>query len=154
MIIPGPSRLDHVQSTLPHLLPLIPDAGPIRGLSPALSIIRRHIAPAKASRANGKRTSARLVSVIVAAHMNIQRNVGRPSARHGIRHGLAVNRVVITIGPTKAKIGDHIGMRHTMPKQPEEKPNAENLDDAPPYFRKLAVIGNITHNLRRVSLSG
>jgi hypothetical protein len=84
-----------------------------------LSIIRRHIAPAKALRTNGKRTSARLISVIIAAHMNIQRNIGRPSARHGIRHGLAVNRIVVSVGPIKAKISGHIRMRHTMAKQPE-----------------------------------
>jgi hypothetical protein len=118
-----------------------------------LPIIRSHITPAKAGRANREGTSARLIPVIIAAYMNIQRNIGRPSARHGIRHGLAVNRIVVSIGPIKAETGGHVGMRHTMPKEPEQKPDAENLDDAPPNLRERAVIGNITHNLRRVSLS-
>jgi hypothetical protein len=116
---------------------LIPDAGAIRRRSAALAIIRRHITATEASRTNRKRTSAGLITVIIPADVNIQRNICRPAARHSVRDRLPVNRIVISIGPIKAEIGGHVGVRHAMPEKPEQKPNPENLDDAPTDFRQF-----------------
>jgi hypothetical protein len=118
LIIPGPPRLNHVQSALSHLLSLIPNSRGVRRCSAALAVIRRHISAAKALRTNRDDTSASLVPVVIPAYVDIQRNIRRPSARHGIGDRLSIDCIVVAVRPTETKISGNIGVRHAMAEKP------------------------------------
>jgi hypothetical protein len=110
-----------------------------------LSIIRRHITPTKAGRANRKGTAASLVSVIIPAYVNIQRNIRRPATRHGIRYRLPINRIVISVGPVKAEIGGHIAMRHAFGQKKQKQPKPDDLKHAPTNLCQFSIIWYVTH---------
>jgi hypothetical protein len=112
LIIPGPSRLNQVESTLAYLRTLIPHGCGIRRRGAALAVIRRHIATPEARWTDHEGASTSHIAVVIPAHVDIQRDIRRPSARHGIRYRLPINRIVVSISPIKAEIGSHIRIRY------------------------------------------
>jgi hypothetical protein len=131
LVIPGPSRLNQVKSTLADLRPLIPDRCGIRRRGAALAVIRRHIATTEARWTDHEGASTSHIAIVIPAHMDIQRDIRRPSTRHRIRYRLPINRIVVSISPIKAEICGHIRVRYAFRQEKQQQPNPDDLKDAP-----------------------